>query len=108
MDDLISRQQAIAKLEEWVEENKGASLAGCLFHWHSFEGFLESLPSAQQTCGGYDIKKLVAFAIACQRAGVNEKDLKEFAQNCEFAWETMEKEFNKTLRETLGGIWNGV
>lgn len=64
---------------------------------------ISELPSAQpeKTCCGYDVKELIAFAIACRRAGVDEKDLKCFAQNCESAWKVMQEEFNNAIKETL-------
>lgn len=61
------------------------------------------LPSAQpeKTCCGYDEKELIVFAIACRRNEVDEKDLKTFAQDCEFAWRVMQEEFESKIREAF-------
>ena len=81
-------------------------------HW---DGHMEkdvtrllSLPSAQpeKTCCGYDEKELIAFAIACRRNEVDEKDLKTFAQDCEFAWRVMQEEFESKIREAFEK-WTG-
>lgn len=49
MDDVISRQEAISELMEWVEkeENKSWSTFKGLFHWTGIKAMLEQLPSAQ-------------------------------------------------------------
>ena len=55
----------------------------------------------KKTCCGYDEKELIAFAIACRRNEVDEKDLKTFAQDCEFAWRVMQEEFESKIREAF-------
>ena len=65
---------------------------------------LKDVPTAQRLCYGYDLKSLLAFAIACRRAGVENDDLKQFALNCEFAWKTMQDEFSENIREALSGM----
>ena len=69
---------------------------------------ISELPSAQpeKTCCGYDEKELIAFAIACRRNEVDEKDLKTFAQDCEFAWQVMQEEFESKIREAFEK-WTG-
>ena len=60
---------------------------------------LLDLPSAQpEQCYGYSLKSLIVFAIACRRAGVENEDLKQFAYNCEFAWKTMQEEFENNIK----------
>ena len=88
--DCISRSQALNAI------NVGGDLEGAWIN-------VAKLPSAQpeKTCCGYDVKELIAFAIACRRAEVDEKDLKCFAQNCESAWKVMQEEFNNAIKETL-------
>ena len=104
MADLIDRQQAIdamRKLPKWNVMRNDYKNVG--FSYDSVMFTLEQLPSAQpeKTCYGYDVKELIAFSIACRRAGVDEKDLKCFAQNCESAWKVMQEEFNNAIKETL-------
>ena len=56
MDDLISRQEAISELMEWVEkeENKSWSRFKGLFHWTGIKAMLECLPSAQSDSNKYE------------------------------------------------------
>ena len=103
MADLIDRQQAIDALNN--------ILANYVPYLHGLTECIpldcavaiKALPSEQpeKTCCGYDVKELIAFAIACRRAGVDEKDMKCFAQNCESAWKVMQEEFNNAIKETL-------
>ena len=58
-------------------------------------------PDAEKTCCGYDVNELISFATACRRAGVDEKDLKNFAQDCEFAWKVMQKEICSAIEEAF-------
>ena len=50
---------------------------------------------------GYPLEYLVAFAEACRRAGVDERDLKTFANNCEFAYATMEEEHRQHINQVI-------
>ena len=101
MADLIERQAAIDALTNlqgiiYASDGvrKGISLA-----WNE----ILKLPSAQpeKTCCGYDVKELITFATACRRAGVSENDLKEFANDCEFAWKIMQKEIYSAIEEAF-------
>ena len=67
---------------------------------------IKSLPSAQpepqsRMVFGYPLEYLVAFAEACRRAGVDERDLKIFANNCEFAYATMEEEHRQHINQVI-------
>ena len=55
----------------------------------------------EKTCCGYDVKELITFATACRRAGVDEKDLKTFVQDCELAWRVMQVETSSAIREAF-------
>ena len=102
MADLIERQVAIDAMcdacSDWCDEGVCKKVSA-----------IQKVPSAQpeKTCCGYDVKELIAFAIACRRAGVDEKDLKCFAQDCEFAWKVMQEEFNNAIKETLEKMVRG-
>ena len=67
------------------------------------QGWTGQITSAQpeKTCRGYNVTELIGFATACRRAGVDEKDLKNFAQNCEFAWKVMQKETYSAIEEAF-------
>lgn len=54
---------------------------------------------------GYPVNELIAFATACRRNGVEEKDLKTFANNAEFAYRAVEAETMAAFeRAVLGGL----
>lgn len=112
--DCVSRQQAIEVVEEYADrlqmvdwkENPCVPYKVHALNWCI--NILRELPSAQpeKTCCGYDEKELIAFAIACRRNEVDEKDLKTFAQDCEFAWRVMQEEFESKIREAFEK-WTG-
>lgn len=105
MDDLIDRQQAIDALGEepevWEDDDEYGM--GQRSEWCHIKKIIERLPSAQpeKTCCGYDVNELISFATACRRAGVDEKDLKNLAQDCEFAWKVMQKEIYSAIEEAF-------
>ena len=98
-NDMISRKQAIEAFEPMHYTD---------WYTPTIIKTLEELPQAQpeKTCCGYDEKELIAFAIACRRNEVDEKDLKTFAQDCEFAWRVMQEEFESKIREAFEK-WTG-
>lgn len=97
--DCISRQQAIEALDKRFDNIPMEQTTEILMLRKDLRG----LPSVQsgKTCCGYDVKELIAFAIACRKAGVDEKDLKYFAQNCESAWRLMQEEFEQAIKKTI-------
>lgn len=103
-DDVIYRQQAIDALDKRFDSIPMEQTTEILM----LRKDLRELPSAQpeKTCCGYDEKELIAFAIACRRNEVDEKDLKSFAQDCEFAWRVMQEEFESKIREAFEK-WTG-
>lgn len=110
-DDLIYRQQAIDALGEEPKYKPSiikTYAEGRNDQWFDDVAKLTLVPSAQpeKTCCGYDEKELIAFAIACRRNEVDEKDLKTFAQDCEFAWRVMQEEFESKIREAFEK-WTG-
>lgn len=46
-------------------------------------------------------EELITFGAACKKAGVDEKDLKSFVQDCEFAWRVMQSEILSAIREAF-------
>lgn len=103
--DTISRQAAIDVVAKWLCDVFGIKTS---YGTATIFKRLRDLPSAQpeKTCCGYDEKELIAFAIACRRNEVDEKDLKSFAQDCEFAWRVMQEEFESKIREAFEK-WTG-
>jgi hypothetical protein len=57
---------------------------------------------------GYPVKQLIAFVAACRQNGVEEKDLRTFANNVEFAYHAVEAETMAAFeRAVLGGLGGG-
>ena len=70
----------------------------------ALEMAIEALSKTEpQTCCGYDVNKLILFATACRQQGVENGDLKAFANNCIFAWNVMSGEFAKTIEDIMRG-----
>lgn len=106
MSDLIRRKDAIEAIEEidYYSQNKNKEMTDGAWNrhiaWYKADDVyqaLEQLPSAEPTLYGYNLDYLVAFALACERAEVTNEDLKEFANNYEFAFDTVQKEFEKSV-----------
>lgn len=51
------------------------------------------------TIYGYKMKELIAFADACRKNGVDERDMKAFANNCEWALKVISDEQKKLFEE---------
>lgn len=71
------------------------------------DGETDGLNHANQTCYGYPVEDLLAFGLACKRAGVTNKELSWFIHNTEVIWDTVatmyaeqaNKEFRKAIKE---------
>lgn len=103
MSDLIDRQAAIDAVNEWF---RLYVINRTMSNVTSIQDILLQLPSAQpepQTCCGYDVNKLIVFATACRQQGVENGDLKAFANNCIFAWNVMSGEIAKTIEDIMRG-----
>lgn len=57
---------------------------------------------------GYPLEYLVAFAEACRRAGVDEDDLKTFANNCTFAYATMGEEYRRLVNQAMDAMMGNL
>lgn len=50
---------------------------------------------------GYTADSLVRFAMAVNKAGIKDKDLKEFCHNADSLAEIMRKDFEQTMHEAF-------
>ena len=105
-DDQISRRAAVDALfseplyESGMKKRDADAVVPAIYEK------IKSLPSAQPEpqsgmVFGYPLEYLVAFAEACRRAGVDERDLKTFANNCEFAYATMKEEHRQHINQVI-------
>lgn len=53
---------------------------------------------------GYEMPRLILFAYACQQNGVTEKDLKEFATNCELAFQLVIEAQNDAFKRCIDSL----
>ena len=115
-DDTISRKATIEAMEgvDWYHiDSDGQLTHGAnseehepLYKAKDVYKVLNDMPPAQpepqsRMVFGYPLEYLVAFAEACRRAGVDESDLKTFANNCEFAYATMEEEHRQHINQVI-------
>lgn len=123
--DAIDRQAAIEAVEQiryriWEVDIPSPTIPEYIEHHEQMQELLarcdslrrqiEDLPSVQpepQTCCGYDVNKLIVFATACRQQGVENGDLKAFANNCIFAWNVMSGEIAKTIEDIMRGQSDG-
>lgn len=56
------------------------------------------------TVYGYPAKDLIMFAWACREMNVSELDLKKFVGNVSFAFDFVQKEYEKMLNRTLEDV----
>ena len=61
-------------------------------------------PKTTDTVYGYPVNELIAFAAACRENGVEEKDLKTFANNVRFAFEIVHAEAEAAFQRAMWGI----
>ena len=112
-EELIRRRETVDKIADYalkMQEKFGYKLTmeQCR---EAVYGVLEAIPSAIQSSDpvlyGYDFKQLVAFALACRRAGVNEDDLKTFANNLDFAFQIASEELRRQQMEAVAKSMGG-
>lgn len=69
------------------------------------DGEADGLNHANQTCYGYPAEELLAFGLACKRAGVTNEELSWFMHNTEIIWNTVASMYaeqaNKEFREAI-------
>lgn len=79
------------------------------------DGEAEGLNHASQTCYGYPVEDLLAFGLACKRAGITNEELSWFIHDEKTIWDTVatmyaeqaNKEFRKAIKEmgyAVGGM----
>lgn len=66
------------------------------------------VPVEEATICGYPLRNLVAFAVACVKNNVDEHDLKEFANNAEFAIKCIVDEQKKVFERALEKLMQEV
>ena len=60
------------------------------------------------TIYGYKMKELIAFADACRKYGVDERDMKAFANNVEWSLKIVCEEQRKVFEETFKRFEGGL
>lgn len=104
-EELIRRRETVDKIVDFalkMQEKFGYKLTmeQCR---EAVYGVLEAIPPAlpHPALYGYNLEHLIAFAIACRRAGVDEDDLKTFATNLDFAFQTASDEIRRLQMEAV-------
>lgn len=104
IEDIISRLDVLDAIElsDFIQDKEYADGATLIFK-ESLEKRIKDI-SAKKSLYGYNIDYLVAFAMACRRAGVSDDDLKEFASNCRYAFDIAQEEFEKNIRTVVDDL----
>lgn len=106
-EDLIRRRETVDKITDFALKMQAKfgyklTMEQCR---EAVYGVLEAIPSAvppsDHVLYGYNLEHLVAFAIACRRAGVDEDDLKTFANNLDFAFQIASEELRRQQMEAV-------
>ena len=110
-EELLRKRDVINNLTEFAfkmqkEFGKEISINQCRA---AIYGAFDALPPAvpQPELYGYNFEYLVAFAIACRRTGVDEGDLKTFANNLDFAFQTVSDEIRRLQMEAVAKSMGG-
>lgn len=112
-EDLIRRRETVDKITDFalkMQEKFGYKLTmeQCR---EAVYGVLEAIPSAlppsDSALYGYNLEHLIAFAVACRRAGVEEDDLKTFANNLDFAFQIASEELRRQQMEAVAKSMGG-
>ena len=67
--------------------------------------YFSTIDETSTVCG-FRLEELVLFANACRRQGIDETDLKMFANNCGMAYDFIADLFKESLHEELERIMN--
>ena len=110
-EDLIRRRETVDKITDFalkMQEKFGYKLTmeQCR---EAVYGVLKAIPSAlpNPALYGYNLEHLIAFAVACRRAGVEEDDLKTFANNLDFAFQIASEELRRQQMEAVAKSMGG-
>ena len=112
-EDLIRRRETVDKITDFALKMQAKfgyklTMEQCREAVYGVLGAIPSaIPPSDPTLYEYNLEHLVAFAIACRMAGVDEGDLKTFANNLDFAFQIASKELRRQQMEaaakTMGG-----
>lgn len=110
-EDLIRRSETVDKITDFalkMQEKFGykVTINQCR---EAVYGALEAIPPALPPSAlyGYRLEYLIPFATACRRAGVDEDDLKTFANNLDFAFQIASEELRRQQMEAVAKSMGG-
>ena len=108
-EELLKKSDVINNLTEFAfkmqkEFGRGISINQCRA---AIYGVFDALPPAvpQPELYGYNLEYLVAFAIACRKAGIENRDLKNFMMNTKLIYEVVRKDFEAQMKEAITKIF---
>ena len=113
-EELVSRKKVIDAVTAYalkMQEKFGYKLTREQCR-EAVYGVLEAIPAAippsEPALYGYHLDYLIAFATACRRAGVNDDDLKTFANNLDFAFQIATDEIRRLQMEAAAKVMGGM
>ena len=108
-DELLRKSDVINNLTEFAfkmqqEFGSKISMNQCRA---AVYGAFDALPPAvpQSQVYGFTLDYLVPFAYACRKAGIENRDLKNFVTNTEWIYELIRKDYEAQLKEAIAKIF---
>ena len=69
------------------------------------EKAINELPSTQPELYGFTLEYLILFALTCRKAGIENRDLKNFMMNTKLIYEVVRKDFEAQIEEAIAKIF---
>lgn len=66
---------------------------------------INELPSTQPELYGFTLEYLILFALTCRKAGIENRDLKNFMMNTKLIYEVVRKDFEAQMKEAIATIF---
>lgn len=108
-EELLKKSDVINNLTEFAfkmqkEFGRGISINQCRA---AIYGVFDALPPAvpQPELYGFTLEYLILFALTCRKAGIENRDLKNFMMNTKLIYEVVRKDFEAQMEEAIAKIF---
>lgn len=108
-EELLRKRDVINNLTEFAlkmqkEFGREISINQCRA---AIYGAFDALPPAvtQPELYGFTLEYLILFALTCRKAGIENRDLKNFMMNTKLIYEVVRKDFEAQMKEAIAKIF---
>lgn len=108
-EEFLKKSDVINNLTEFAfkmqkEFGKGISINQCRA---AIYGAFDALPPAvpQPELCGFTLEYLILFALTCRKAGIENRDLKNFVMNTKLIYEVVRKDYEAQMKEAIAKIF---